>query len=216
MHHSPGLPFPDDPEERRRIVPVYRERRFDSKRAGKLSKVTQLVLKFVRQCCGQQTLPRCRRPGNTLRPSPAPVTLGACPPCPLDGSLGLRRSTPATRGSAGAAATLGRVWLETPAGCSMGGAAVGTQAGGYRVQVTKRRGLLEAIQDPLPETKWEPVSGSPALGSEGAADFGVLCWVAGTFSPGLFVLAHGAGRGGVGRAGEVVRGEILSRKPPGF
>lgn len=120
------------------------------------------------------------------------------------------------RGSAGAAATLGRVWLETLAGCSMGGAAVGTQAGGYRVQVTKRRGLLEAIQDPLPETKWGLVSGSPALRSEGAADFGVLCWVVGTFSPGLFVPAHEVGRGGVGRAGEVVRGEILGRKPPGF
>lgn len=216
MHHFRGLAFPDDPEWRRRIVPVYQERRFDSKRVGILSRVTQLVLKFARQSCGQQTQPSCRRPGSTLRPIPDPVTLGACPPCPLDGSLGLCRSTRAARGSACTAATLGRVWLETPAGCSMGGAAVGSQAEGYRVQVTERRGLLEAIQDPLPETKWGLVSGSPGLGSEGTADFGVICWVADTFSPGLFVPAHGAGRGGVGRAGEVVRGEILGRKLPGF
>lgn len=49
-------------------------------------------------------------------------------------------------------------------GCSVGGAAVGTQALGYRVQVTKGRGLLEAVQAPLPGTKWGPVLGSPSGG----------------------------------------------------
>lgn len=86
--------------------PFHRENRFDSKRAGDLSKVTQLVQKFAGLWSSKPGWAEAD-PGNLLLPRPALVAHGDRPPRPLDGSLGLRRA--ARKGSAGAVATLWRV-----------------------------------------------------------------------------------------------------------
>lgn len=86
--------------------PFHRESRFDSKRAGDLSKVTQLLQKFAGLWSSKPGWAEAD-PGNLLLPRPALVAHGDRPPRPLDGSLGLRRA--ARKGSAGAVATLWRV-----------------------------------------------------------------------------------------------------------
>lgn len=86
---------------------------------------------------------------------------------------------------------------------------MGTQARSCRVQVTQGRGLLEAVQAPLPAMKWGLVSGSPTGGPR-ALRGGRY------FSSGRFGMHAQGPRGGEGLAGEAVRGGIRGGKPPGL
>lgn len=107
--HSPSLEFPDDPERRSHILSVLRGK--DGFKEG-----WGFVQGHIARACLQPT-PGPPSPAELLQtrerslPGPARVTDGACPPRPLDGSLGL---CGATRAGGGAGAALRRVWLEAP------------------------------------------------------------------------------------------------------
>lgn len=162
MRHSPGLEFPDDPERRSRSIPVL---------PGKV------CFKEGQELVQGHTARTevCTRVLGLQGPAELPQTRELFPPWPGSGHPRRLRCAPArwqpwsprTTRAAGAP-RVPRPRSEGLAGglvgCSIRGAAVGTQAPGYRVQVTKGRGLLEAVQAPLPGTKWGPVPGSPSGG----------------------------------------------------
>lgn len=188
------------------------ERRFDSKTAGDLSKVTQLVLNL-------QPSPWPPSPASlpqTPRALSAPAWLqsprGAGPWRPLDGSLGLRRAARAARGLSGrrrhapdrlasrAAPREAPQLVPRP-----------EVAGSMR---PKEESCWKAVQDPLPGLERGLAPGFPGAGSEGSGSAaGRRALPAPGQPPGQCGTRV---QGLVGPALEAKRGEIGGRRSPGL
>lgn len=122
----------------------HREGRFDSKRAGDLSKVTQLVLR-VHPSPWPPSL-AAADPGSPLRPGRAPDPLRRLPAAPARWQPWSPPRRARRRGLCGRRRRARDGLAGGLAGDSTGGAAVGTQARGCRVHATKGKELLEAVQ----------------------------------------------------------------------
>lgn len=196
MRHSPGLAFPDDPERRSRAIAVFpgkvcfKEGRELVQGHGARAEVRTVVLGLQAPPRGAGAVPA--RPGSgsgrPRRLRGAPARWQPWSPPRREGRRARRAPRPRSRGS-------GR----RPRGpLRRRGAAVGTQARGYRVQVTKGRGLLEAVQVSLPGPKWGLVPSSPT-GDPGAGRLRECPTGGGHFQP-WAIRMHAQSRGRRGRA----------------
>lgn len=91
VRHSPGLEFPDDPERRSRSIPVL-PGKVCLKEGQELVQGHTARTEVCTRVLGLQGPAELPQTRSSLRPGPAPVTLGVCAARPLDGSLGLRRT----------------------------------------------------------------------------------------------------------------------------
>lgn len=150
-------------------------------------------------------------PGALSAPAGLRTPSGACPPRPLDGSLGLRRAARAAGGSAGAAAALGTGWLEASRATPREALQLVPKPGVAGSMRPKEKSCWKQSRLAVPELERGLGPGSPSAGSEGPGS--ARGWRA---LPALGTPRAMRVQGRLGRVGEAKRGEIRDGRPPGL